>query len=191
MPELFNSLEMIRESGELKKFNWNEPVDGKLTVRVNSFSYRKKLPADLSGNGGGFVFDCRAIPNPGRLDHYKQLNGKDKPVQDFLEEQPEAQRFLHESFDIVKQSVENYIKRNWTDFDGKLRMHRRSAQVCLFGRKTCPVPERKFRCSCCTYPYKFITYESIYSCCRIRNKASADYQHKAQSSCRDERKYSS
>jgi aminoglycoside/choline kinase family phosphotransferase len=114
-PELFNALNQVIHSKGLKKFQWTDSTDGKLTVRVNSFSYRKKLPADLSGNGGGFVFDCRAIPNPGRLDRYKQLTGRDKPVQDFLEAQPEAQKFLHDSFDIVKQSVENYSARGWGD----------------------------------------------------------------------------
>jgi aminoglycoside/choline kinase family phosphotransferase len=113
--ELFNSLQQIISSNELKKFDWNSSVDGKLTVRVNSFSYRRKIPADLSGNGGGFVFDCRAIPNPGRIDKYKPLNGKDKPVQDFLDAQPEAQLFLKESFDLIDKSVENYILRDWTD----------------------------------------------------------------------------
>ncbi|MHB8905414.1 MAG: RapZ C-terminal domain-containing protein [Melioribacteraceae bacterium] len=113
--ELFNSLQQIVNSSELKKFDWNFSVDGKLTVRINSFSYRKKIPADLSGNGGGFVFDCRAIPNPGRIYKYKPLNGKDKPVQNFLDDQPEAQTFLKETYDLVDKSVENYINRKWTD----------------------------------------------------------------------------
>ena len=113
--ELFNSLQQIVNSSELKKFDWNFSAEGKLTVRVNSFSYRKKIPADLSGNGGGFVFDCRAIPNPGRIDKYKPLNGKDKPVQNFLDAQPEAQIFLKETYHLVDKSVENYINRKWTD----------------------------------------------------------------------------
>ena len=113
--ELFNSLRQIVNSSELKKFDWDFSFDGKLTVSVNSFSYRKKIPADLSGNGGGFVFDCRAIPNPGRIDKYKPLNGRNKQVQDFLDAQPEAQTFLKETFDLVDKSVENYIAREWTD----------------------------------------------------------------------------
>jgi len=87
----------------------------KLTVRINSFSYRDKLPVDYTGNGGGFVFDCRAIPNPGRLDEYKPLTGKNKSVQQFLESQGEVVKFLKESFDLVEQSVVNYIQKGWTD----------------------------------------------------------------------------
>ncbi|MCX6168876.1 MAG: phosphotransferase [Ignavibacteriales bacterium] len=113
--ELFNCLKQIVSSDELKKFDLNFSTDGKLTVLIYSFSYRQKIPADLSGNGGGFVFDCRAIPNPGRIEKYKPLNGRDKPVQDFLDAQPEVQFFLKESFDLVDKSVENYIAREWTD----------------------------------------------------------------------------
>ena len=115
LPELWNALYCLVESDELKKFELSEQPENKLTVCVTSFSYREKFPADLSGNGGGFVFDCRDIPNPGRYDEYKTLCGRDEPVQKFLDEQSEAQSFLKETFDLVDKSVENYIKRNWTD----------------------------------------------------------------------------
>ena len=115
MPELFSALDKIIESKELQKFNWKDSSPGKLTVRINSFSYRDKIPVDISGNGGGFVFDCRAIHNPGRYEKYKSLNGTDKPVQDFLTVQPEAQLFLNETFDLVDKTVENYIDRGWSD----------------------------------------------------------------------------
>jgi aminoglycoside/choline kinase family phosphotransferase len=113
--ELFRALQEIISSEELKKFEFHPAADDRLTVRVHSFSYRRKLPADLTGNGGGFVFDCRAIPNPGRIEKYKLLNGRDRPVRIFLEEQPEAQQFLKETFDLADKSVENYIGRNWSD----------------------------------------------------------------------------
>jgi aminoglycoside/choline kinase family phosphotransferase len=113
--ELYNSLNQIISSKGLKDFSWKNSLNEKLTVRINSFSYRNKMPIDLSGNGGGFVFDCRAIPNPGRYDEYKSLNGTNKPVQDFLDAQPEAQIFLKETFDLVDRSVDNYITRKWTD----------------------------------------------------------------------------
>lgn len=115
MPELFSVLEKLVVSKELKQFSWNEPSNNKLTVRINSFSFKDKIPLDLSGNGGGFVFDCRAIPNPGKIEEYKHLTGKDKPVQDYLNTLPQAQKFLNNSFDIVSQSIENYIGRGWTD----------------------------------------------------------------------------
>lgn len=115
IPELLTALEQILFSNELKKFNWTKSENDKLTVVINSFSYRNNIPVDLSGNGGGFVFDCRAIPNPGRFEEYKILTGKDKPVQDFLDALPEAQNFLKETFNIVGQSVKKYIGNKWTN----------------------------------------------------------------------------
>lgn len=84
-----------------------------LTIQVKSFSYKKGIPADDSGNGGGFVFDCRGIHNPGRYDNYKTLSGKDKPVQDFLEQQTKMSDFLNSVFDLVDISATDYINRNF------------------------------------------------------------------------------
>jgi len=85
----------------------------KLSIEVNSFSYRKGLPVDSSGNGGGFVFDCRALNNPGRIDQYKSMTGMDKPVQDFLEMQPEVKPFLENIYGIIDHSVVTYLARNF------------------------------------------------------------------------------
>ncbi len=115
MPGLLNSLNQIIRSEELKNFDTDNFNTGKLTVRINSFSYREKIPIDLSGNGGGFVFDCRAIHNPGRYDEYKSLTGKDKPVADFLRFQSETQEFLQNVFSLVDESVEKYLSRGFTD----------------------------------------------------------------------------
>lgn len=86
-----------------------------LTVRVESFSYRKGYPEERGGNGGGFIFDCRCMHNPGRYDQYKPLTGRDKPVIDFLEEQGEVQPYLVSVKSLVGQAVEKYLRRGFTD----------------------------------------------------------------------------
>jgi RNase adaptor protein for sRNA GlmZ degradation len=84
-----------------------------LTIKICSFSYKKGIPQDASGNGGGFVFDCRAIDNPGRHEEYKTIHGRDKPVMEYLERQTRMQDFLNSVFDIVDISVEEYIRRGF------------------------------------------------------------------------------
>ena len=85
-----------------------------LKVSVFSFSYKRGYPEDLSGNGGGFMFDCRGMHNPGRYDEYKPLTGLDKPVRDFLEERGEVQEFVKKSVGIVAPSVERYLSRGFS-----------------------------------------------------------------------------
>lgn len=86
-----------------------------LVVHINSFSYRKGIPEDISGNGGGYVFDCRGILNPGRLDKYKPFHGKDKEVKDFLEQQTRMPEFLNSVFDVVDITVEDYLRRGFNN----------------------------------------------------------------------------
>jgi len=84
-----------------------------LTVSINSFSYKRGIPEDDSENGGGFVFDCRAVHNPGRYEEFKQLTGVDEKVIYFFENQHEMHDFLRHVFSIIDQSVEKYIQREF------------------------------------------------------------------------------
>jgi UPF0042 nucleotide-binding protein len=87
-----------------------------LTINLCSFSYKKSgIPQDTTPNGGGFVFDCRFIYNPGRIEEFKPLTGKDKAVIEYLDNNPEMQKFLSLTFEIIKSAVDNYTSRNFTD----------------------------------------------------------------------------
>lgn len=90
------------------------PENGRLTVDVCSFSYKKGIPEDGSGNGGGYVFDCRSIHNPGRYEQYKPLTGKDREVIDFLETDGEVFSFLDHVYGVVDPHVETFMKRGFT-----------------------------------------------------------------------------
>jgi aminoglycoside/choline kinase family phosphotransferase len=84
-----------------------------LVVKICSFSYRNGFPADATGHGGGFVFDCRGILNPGRFEPYKTLTGRDKPVKDFLEQKTRMTEFLQSVTAAVDIAVEDYIQRGF------------------------------------------------------------------------------
>lgn len=87
---------------------------GPLVVRVYSFSYRKGIPEDESGNGGGYVFDCRSTHNPGRYEPYKKLTGLDEPVIRFLEDDGEILTFLESVYRLADAHVARYIQRGFT-----------------------------------------------------------------------------
>lgn len=112
IPELLSVLKEVTESEFLKSIN---PTNDKLTIVITSFSYKKGIPTDNSGNGGGFVFDCRAIHNPGRYEEYKHLTGKDIHVQKFLEEKSTMADFLKPVFMLVSNSVEVYLSRKFSN----------------------------------------------------------------------------
>lgn len=108
--------EVLRGLVSLPRFAAAQPADGKLTVRVMSFSYRKGgIPEDPSGNGGGFVFDCRAMQNPGRYEQYKKITGADAPVIEFLESQGEVQKYLDNVYGLVDPAVSNYVERGFSN----------------------------------------------------------------------------
>ena len=87
---------------------------GPLVVRIFSFSYKKGLPEDESGNGGGYVFDCRSTHNPGRYEPYKKLTGLDEPVIRFLEDDGEILTFLDSVYRLADAHVSRYIQRGFT-----------------------------------------------------------------------------
>lgn len=108
-PELLNAVRQVLDNPRFETAD-----DGRLHVKVFSFSYKRGYPEDLTGNGGGFMFDCRGMHNPGRYDEYKSLTGRDKPVVDFLKERGEADVFSSRAFDMVSPTVERYLKRGFS-----------------------------------------------------------------------------
>ncbi|MDG5800398.1 RNase adapter RapZ [Marinilabiliaceae bacterium ANBcel2] len=109
-PELTKALQQVAESERLKSIS--EPPA--LTVSINSFSFKRGVPVDYSGNGGGFVFDCRAIHNPGKYDQYKNKTGKDPEVIAFFEKEDDIHNFIDNVYTLVSSSIEKYIERNFT-----------------------------------------------------------------------------
>ena len=106
--------EVLRELVTLPRFARTSDKDGRLLVRVASFSYKKGIPEDPTGNGGGYVFDCRSIHNPGRYEPYKKLTGRDEPVIKFLEDDGEILGFLDHVYGVVDSHVQTYSERGFT-----------------------------------------------------------------------------
>ena len=84
-----------------------------LVVRIFSFSFHREMPKDEAGNGGGFVFDGRSLPNPGREERFKTLTGKDAPVIEYLNREESVHQFLASVLTLVDASVENYRRRGF------------------------------------------------------------------------------
>jgi len=111
IPTLINVIQKICESDFVAACALPE---NSLTVTITSFSYKKGIPQDLTSNGGGFVFDCRALPNPGRFPEFKNATGKEQSVIEYLEKYNEIQRFKELTTQLVLQSVENYLERKFS-----------------------------------------------------------------------------
>lgn len=104
---------ILHEMTNLKQFA--DTRKRELEVRVYSFAYKKGVPDDQSGNGGGYVFDCRAINNPGKYERYNNVTGLDEPVIKFLEEDGEIVTFLDTLYPLIDQHVKRYQERNFTN----------------------------------------------------------------------------
>ena len=105
--------EVLEEMADIPRFA-QQPEDGKLEVKVYSFSFKKGIPQDMSGNGGGYVFDCRSIHNPGRYEPYKKLTGRDEPVIRFLEDDGEILGYLEHVYGVIDPHVQTYSRRGFT-----------------------------------------------------------------------------
>lgn len=107
-------MSVIRSLVELPRFSDQSHDKSVLEVKVCSFSFMKGIPHDPTGNGGGYVFDCRSIHNPGRYEPYKKLTGMDEPVIRFLEDDGEIVEFLEHVYGVVDPHVETYIRRGFS-----------------------------------------------------------------------------
>jgi len=113
LPELESVFERIVDRWSGKEEGPDGP--GHLTVSVQSFSYRKGYPTHSSQHGGGSVFDCRSLPNPGRIPELESYTGRDEIIIDWLERSPEVQEFWENVRGIVDMHVESFLGRGFTD----------------------------------------------------------------------------
>src|SRR5579859_5011065 len=113
LPTLTEAFKSMVASEKLQGLTSEAGKPEKLTVRIFSFSFHRGLPQDDSGNGGGFVFDGRSLPNPGREERFKTLTGKDAPVIDYLSQHESVREFLASATSLVDASVNAYQRRGF------------------------------------------------------------------------------
>ena len=113
LPTLMEAFKSMVASDKLQGLTSEAGKTEKLTVRVFSFSFHRGLPQDDAGNGGGFVFDGRSLPNPGREERFKTLTGKDAPVIDYLNQHESVHQFLASAMSLVDASVSAYQRRGF------------------------------------------------------------------------------
>jgi aminoglycoside/choline kinase family phosphotransferase len=117
LPEFERILGLMVEDEIIHRFEPPKATEETpLVVRISSFSYKSTgIPVDETDNGGGFVFDCRGILNPGRIEEFKTQTGRDKGVKDFLEQQTKMPQFLNSVYNIIDIAVEDYMQRNFAN----------------------------------------------------------------------------
>ena len=114
LPTLMSAFQNMLASQKLQRLSPAAQSQAQnLAVRIFSFSFHHELPKDDSGNGGGFIFDARSLPNPGREERYKQLTGKDAPVIDYLNQQEGVHQYLANAISLVEASVASYQQRGF------------------------------------------------------------------------------
>lgn len=113
MPYLREQLLALSDTSFIREIRQLEPVGKGLMVVITSFSYKSGIPVDYSGNGGGFVFDCRFLDNPGRMEDFRYLTGLDRDVIHYLEEKGEVQNYLQQALYMVSEAVEKYLHRDF------------------------------------------------------------------------------
>src|ERR1700690_3930689 len=113
LPTLMEAFKNMVASDKLQGLASEAGKTEKLTVRIFSFSFHRGQPQDETGNGGGFVFDGRSLPNPGREERFKALTGKDEPVIDYLNQQESVRQFLASAISLVDQAIDTYQRRGF------------------------------------------------------------------------------
>ena len=108
IPHLWKVLSQLIHAETLQQY-----AKPKLTVTINSFSFRKGYPVDTTENGGGFVFDCRCLPNPGRYEKYHALTGKDAAVIAYLEKEDTVKQYFEQVRQLMDVAVKNYMERGF------------------------------------------------------------------------------
>ena len=140
-----NELSSVIEQMEILLNKYKVIENDKLTVTINSFSYKNGgIPIDLTGNGGGFVFDCRALPNPGRYEEYKKMTGQDVEVQDFLNRKQEVHNFFALSNNIIIQAIDNYLERNFKNLSVSFGCTGGQHRSVYFAQKTAELLHEKY-----------------------------------------------
>jgi aminoglycoside/choline kinase family phosphotransferase len=112
-PYLEKVLRSLTESEQLLKYRREFDTMIPLNIDIVSFSYHKGLPEEVHGHGGGFIFDCRGLHNPGRYERFSDKSGKDPEVRDFLKTGGEADEFLHNAVQLVEQTIDKYLNREF------------------------------------------------------------------------------
>jgi hypothetical protein len=110
LPALMDAFQAMLASEKLQGLSSSAES---LKVRVFSFSFHRQMPADETGNGGGFVFDARSLPNPGREEQFRRLTGKDEPVIDYLQREQSVRQFFSDVQSLVDAAVSGYQRRGF------------------------------------------------------------------------------